>query len=404
MQSRRPQHGATLATSLESARFSEWLVEQSPLRDADIPGIDMPLIFVSARQRSLPYMPQLDALRALAVAVVVLWHFTSRETLVRALAVDAGVRLFFVLSGFLITALLLIDRNECRAGATTTRTAAWRFYRRRALRIVPIYYGTLVIAAALRVSAVTDAFWWHVTYLSNVKFALSGFAGAASHFWTLAVEEQFYLVWPWIVLAASTAALRRIATAAIVVAPVFRVTLASMSAPRFGTLLPFGVLDALAAGSLMATYWHDAQLDVWLKRTSRWCAVSFLAGAILLIGGITRWPPFDTVIATLETGVLVPLVGYAAIGFPGASGRLLESRPLRYVGRISYGIYVYHNFMPDLLHSLASRLNVVVPTMGSGAIVPPIAMTLVIASASWMFVERPFLRLKLRIHVRPRHA
>jgi peptidoglycan/LPS O-acetylase OafA/YrhL len=343
-------------------------------------------------------MPQLDALRAVAVCIVVLWHFTSRQTFVRAVAVNLGVRLFFVLSGFLITALLLIAREDCRAGAMTTRAAATRFYVRRALRIMPIYYGTLVVAAAMRLPAVTDAFWWHVTYLSNVKFALTGFAGPASHFWTLAVEEQFYLVWPWIVLNTTTRSLRRIATAAILFAPLFRFAAASIGVPQFGSLLPFGVLDALAAGALMATYWSETRLDLWLSRNAPWFALSLLAAAAILITGMAKGSPFDTIVVTLETAVLVPIVGYAALGFSGVTGRVLESRPLRHVGKISYGIYVFHNFMPELLHALATRLRIAVPTMGGGAIALLVLMTIAVAWASWNLIERPLLRLKMPLH------
>ncbi len=346
--------------------------------------------------RSLPYMPQLDALRAAAVTVVVLWHFTSRRTVERALFVDFGVRAFFVLSGFLITALLLIARADCQAGEITTRAAATRFYGRRALRIVPIYYGTLLFAAALRVSAVTDAFWWHFAYLSNVKFALSSLEGPASHFWTLAVEEQFYLVWPWVVLVTSTTTLRRIAIGGLVFAPLFRLWADWMHVPRFGMLLPFGSLDALGAGAVLATWWYEGRLNRVPSRGAGWFVVAAVIGGVMVLTGAFARPPFAAIFGTYEALVLMPIVGYAALGVRGLTGRVLESRPVRYVGKTSYGIYVYHNFMPDLLHGFASRVNVAVPTTGARAVVLAIAATLVVASASWRFIERPLQRLRHR--------
>jgi len=346
-------------------------------------------------------MPQLDALRAVAVSVVVLWHFTSRETLARVLAVDLGVRLFFVLSGFLITALLLVARDECRAGTMTTATAARRFYVRRFLRIFPIYYATLIVAAALSVPGVADSFWWHVAYLSNVKFASTQSAGPASHFWTLAVEEQFYLVWPWIVLATHTSSLRRIAIGAILGAPFYRISVTALGYPGFAALLPFGVLDALAAGALVATYWHDGQLESALAAMRGALIATVVALAVLLATGRFLVPPFSSVTTTLETTLLVPVVGFAALGLRGTAGRVLESRPLRYVGKISYGIYVYHNFMPNVVHAIGRTLRIAVPTTGAPAVLMLIVATLVVSAASWSLIERPLLHLKARI---PTHA
>src|SRR6185312_3866448 len=195
---------------------------------------------------SLHYMPQLDSLRAAAVTVVMLWHFTSRDTPAREFAVNSGVRLFFVLSGFLITSLLLNARDRRRTGLTAG-AAATNFYIRRALRIFPVYYGTLIVAAALGVKAVTESFWWFATYLADIRLAATGATTSVSHLWSLAVEEQFYLVWPWVVLTASTRQLRRVCVIVIVAAPLFRMLTVLVGYPRFGDLLMFGQLDALGA-------------------------------------------------------------------------------------------------------------------------------------------------------------
>ncbi len=143
--------------------------------------------------KSGSYRPQLDGLRAIAVMAVVFQHFAPSGWSKVIPWGGLGVTLFFVLSGYLITGILLKGREE--PGMLR------HFYIRRALRIFPVYYATLLIAALLAIPPVRETFWWHAFYLSNVLFALkNSYFGAVSPFWSLAVEQHFYLIWPWVVL------------------------------------------------------------------------------------------------------------------------------------------------------------------------------------------------------------
>ena len=147
---------------------------------------------------SLKYMPQLDALRAFAVLAVMVHHFLPVDHYIPTDYITLGmlaVRLFFVLSGFLITGILLGYRSD------EPKNALKRFYFRRVLRIFPIYYLTLFVALALQVRSIQQGAFWHLTYTSNFIAPFHPeWMGPASHFWTLAVEEQFYFVWPFIML------------------------------------------------------------------------------------------------------------------------------------------------------------------------------------------------------------
>ena len=136
-----------------------------------------------------------DGLRALAVLAVIQHHFGIKAVNDVLAPGGPAVQLFFVLSGYLITGILLDAREQADRGAALTT-----FYIRRALRIFPAYYVALTLAASLNVN-VYDAWPWHAAYLSNVRIALDGkWPGPVSHFWSLSVEEQFYLLWPMIVL------------------------------------------------------------------------------------------------------------------------------------------------------------------------------------------------------------
>jgi peptidoglycan/LPS O-acetylase OafA/YrhL len=147
--------------------------------------------------------PELDGLRAVAAFAVLVGHLYPRSTWV----VDGfhfgrfGVDLFFILSGFLIVNILL----QGRAGIERGRSLAGQlknFYVRRVLRIFPLYFGILLVFGVLRYGTVPSQFWWHATYTSNYGTALYGINfGNFEHFWSLCVEEQFYLVIPLSVLA-----------------------------------------------------------------------------------------------------------------------------------------------------------------------------------------------------------
>ena len=146
------------------------------------------------------YMPQLDSLRAFAVLAVVVHH----SPLVAFVPIPfgaIGVRLFFVLSGFLITGILLRCRDDRPDGSPGDRWFSLRqFYIRRFLRIFPLYYFVVTCAVILNYGCARSLLPWLLTYTLNVQLAISGEWNEFSHFWSLAVEEHFYLAWPWVVL------------------------------------------------------------------------------------------------------------------------------------------------------------------------------------------------------------
>ncbi len=156
------------------------------------------------RDRVLPNMPQLDALRALAVLAVMYQHFALRQQWLNYIPLArVGVQLFFVLSGFLITLILLKARE--RAQRDKSRLFEIRqFYARRFLRIFPLYYGIVIAGAIVATPGFREALFWHLSYLTNVYNAITGqWAGVTAHFWTLSVEEQSYVLWLWIVVFAA---------------------------------------------------------------------------------------------------------------------------------------------------------------------------------------------------------
>jgi len=342
-------------------------------------------------------MPELDSLRAVAVTIVMLFHFTSNETPARDLAVSTGVRLFFVLSGFLITSLLLNARDHYHAGAVTLGSAARTFYARRAFRIMPIYYGTLIAAAVAGVQTVTQSFWWFAAYLGDIRVAATADTSAISHFWSLAVEEQFYLIWPWIVLSTSSKQLRRVCIAAIVVAPLFRLLMLATGHPAFGNLLMLGQVDGLGAGALLGIFRHEQRLAVAARGSLYGLPAMLVILGIVFLSSSARVPGIGVVVPTAMTGLLVPVVAYAALGASGIAGWALNLRPVRYVGRISYGVYVYHPFMILIVPAVTRAAGIAIPRMGVSSVLLLITASLAAGAASWHLIERPIGALRSRL-------
>jgi len=346
---------------------------------------------------SLRYMPQLDALRALAVLAVMVHHFLPVDRFIPNDYVTLGllaVRLFFVLSGFLITGILLSYRSDERGNALR------RFYFRRVLRIFPIYYLTLFIALALQVRPIQQGAFWHLTYLSNyVAVFHPEWMGPASHFWTLAVEEQFYFVWPWIVLFVPSKYLGKTIVGTIALAVLFRafvlfVLSASLDAAG---LFTFATLDSLGGGALLALFHYDERLRTRLPGLMKW----FLIAGLGIVTLTTLLYIYNKGFRILHTFALLGisllfmvLIEKTARGFKGRAKSVMENPVVLYIGRISYGLYVYHNFMLAIvLYYLLKRSAVpdyrLVALLATGS-------TFAAAVLSWHLIERPLAKLKNR--------
>ena len=327
----------------------------------------------------MKYMPQLDAIRAIAVLLVMISHFIPGSSAIAPLG-GIGVRLFFVLSGFLITGILLAARERPLADALRV------FYARRFLRIFPLFYFALFVSFVLDFGAVRDTIWWHVTYLSNfLLYSRHEFLGAVTHFWSLAVEEQFYLVWPLIVLLTPMRALPLAIAAMVLLAPV---TMLIADDPM-ASVLPISNLDALGFGALLAV----PQSRRFVASAGLWIGVPLFTVTVIM-----RWLGIGGFVRDVVLGFMLPLasawlISGAAKGFAGLGRAVFEWRPLTYLGRISYGVYVYHALMPYFL----KRLFPIWTYTTAAQFVILVAATIALAALSYRFLEQPFLALKDRL-------
>ena len=321
---------------------------------------------------------QLNGLRAFAVVGVLATHSLPTNPMA-----GWGVRLSFVLSGFLITHILLRARERTEAHGHLLRA----FYARRALRIFPAYYVALLLAVALNMETLRDQFWWYATYATNVLAAREGFGmSSGAHLWSLAVEEQFYLCWPWLIVLASPATRRWTVIACLIVPPLLRAWATAIGEPVWSYLLTPMRLDGLALGGLYA-----------LGLTQR--TVNVCAGLGVLVLGLnsaTDLPGLSLLRDCASNGVCLWLVAGAVRGFAGPFGRVLMLRPVQYVGTISYGIYLVHYFVPETVRIVERTFDIWLrfPERGWAQFAYMGSASLVVAIVSWHLIEAPVNRLK----------
>jgi peptidoglycan/LPS O-acetylase OafA/YrhL len=345
-------------------------------------------LHVAAKQ---PYLPKLDGLRAISIALVLVEHFLWSGHGVAA----AGVTIFFVISGFLITSILMAYGDTLSVG-----DAAIVFYWRRALRLLPIYYLCIAVTAVLNIGGMRDTWLVNALYLINVRLAVDGAWNGASHFWSLAIEEQFYLLWFVVLMVAPRDRLRSIIFLCIGVAPIYRGTMWALGATSFMDLLLPGVMDSLATGALLAyTVKYPPQTRLWGQ------LLHFRMPLILLslcLGVGIQWLG-NGVASRVGLGCLVDVFAACAVSLAideGSDRRVdwLGGKTIRHLGKISYGIYVYHFFIPPIvdphLHlEWAHRYH----AAGVFRLFTLVAVSVGIAELSWYFIERPLLRLKERM-------
>jgi len=362
-------------------------------------------------------IPGLDGLRAIAFLLVFALHTGHLQI------GWIGVQFFFVLSGFLITGILLEMKKSLKPGEYFRK-----FYGRRFLRIFPLYYFYLILMAILVTILIAipfrpnylqiflDQIWYAVFYVYDFFFStiFSQQSHFLDHFWSLSVEEQFYIFWPLLILLVPEKWSKRLFIAFIVLGPLFRLAFHFVyfsGVFRFFAKevsmavypLPFSHVDAFAFGAYISRH------SIPKAREQFW----FLLGAIPLVGFATQY------LATGELGYIsafgYPLHmpeayqyiwGYSLLNYffaitilvvarHGMFTKFLDWSPMQYLGKISYGMYVYHFpviwFAGRLIGSSSKDLSLY-PQSALAAFV----VTLLIASASYRFMEKPILNLKDR--------
>ena len=364
----------TLATSAEGSSY----------------GASLEPSFLLKAGSRFRHFPELDGLRGCAVLMVVVGH-TLTFRYWRAYQWNLGtlgVLLFFVLSGFLITGLLCAE--ERRRGTISLKG----FYRRRVFRILPaVFVYILAVSVLKRVGLVTDTSWKGIVH--SLFFVQNIFGGGLSvgQLWSLSLEEQFYLVWPLLLLLFGRRHLFAPTLGLILATWVYRAVAIAIAPYDYGQ----GIfehrsdfrMDSILVGCAIALFFDrrreapppNGTLVRWLTHPS-WVIPMLFAWSVLY-----ERPPFLGVYLTVQTAFVCCLVLHIILFPDSVVGRVLRLRWLRFAGLISYSLYLWNQLF----------IAVSVPDWGFIRRIPfCLFATAAVACLSYFFVERPFLRLKRR--------
>lgn len=330
-------------------------------------------------------IPGLDGLRAVSILLVIGWHLRSSgsapwlDPLWRFDTGNLGVRVFFVISGYLITSILLAE--HARTGTIDLR----RFYLRRAFRIMPVFYvflGVIAIAASVGLVEASRA-----TILRAATYTADYLPTqwAVGHTWSLAVEEQFYLLWPGLIVMLGLRRSFAGAALMLLLSPCVRAIAMFAHWPNDTRYAFEAVADALATGCLLA-YWRPG---IWNHRSyrrlieSRAMALWPVVIAILAAANV-RWERFGAIAGiSLLNLALAVLIDWCLRAPHSWLGRILNARPVAFLGVLSYSIYLWQQPFLQTGHALRFPLSI----LCIGAV----------ALLSYYLIERPFLRLRSRV-------
>ena len=360
---------------------------------------------MSSRTREHGYLRQLDALRFFAVMGVLfvhLWQPSSDTPIVGDVDwANLGVKLFWVLSGFLITGILIGGRELGERDSQGRLFFMRQFYIRRFLRIFPVCYAVLIALIVVNAAQVREVWPWLFAYGTNIyTWHYLAFPATVPHFWTLAVEEQFYLVWPFVMLFLPRRWLVPFLLALCCLGPAWRLYASFHYSPQdWDAAYTFtgGVVDFLAIGALLAIAAHAAHSKDKLQRMLN--RVVLPIGIVIYVSlfWVSRSLDHHAPLALQGTGaalIFCWLIYSASRGFRGPFGRLLEWRPIVYLGKISYGIYIYHFLVPLAFAAVATHFGFGYEDSGFVNFVAASLVTFGLAALSWHLFERPINGLK----------
>lgn len=358
-------------------------------------------------------IPELDGVRGLAVLAVMCTHTAFRFAPFHlqwvAQRLWIGVDLFFVLSGFLITGILLDSRRS--------RNYFRNFYARRALRIWPLYYALLLFAFGVFPFLVAKSqylsthlphdgrsVWDYIFYIQNLRYSpMHPLLGVT---WSLAIEEQFYLVWPLVVRIASPRTLRRLVLMVLIFSPILRTVCAHLGmSPHAVYMASFCRLDGLAAGALLALSIRSDSIPTSIvKKVSMAVVIIGAACAFAIIPADVTDPVPSlaySILAITFAGLVAWALTAAQEGSRSAFSMMLRWSPLQYCGKISYCLYLVHLPVFMLLNShILRRGSGLIDNSWHGnllALILGFGISLSVASVSWFAFERPILQLKSKL-------
>ena len=347
----------------------------------------------------MPYIKPLDSLRGMAVLLVLLSHWIP--TPASQMGAFIGVNTFFVLSGFLISNILFLNRKKAEAAGYSKLIVLKNFFFRRALRIFPIYFLvviTLYLLGESRIPAINYDIKYLLTFTINFHiYFVKHFGKYTAHFWSLAVEEQFYLVWPWLMLFLKRKYLPFTILLFIITGSISEFFVQD----GFGYLITFTCLAAFGLGALLS--WIYTNKPHFLKKAFHFLNYLILVelgiGILFILGFQLPALPLRTLLSLIALWVIAYIVLNSNSDKKLKFSFLLNNRKLIFVGKISYGVYLYHIYIPYLTADFLNYLEITLPNSWKPYafilyFISIFGITLFFSWLSWRFVEMPIMAFK----------
>lgn len=355
----------------------------------------------------MQYYKQLDALRFFSVLSVMIGHWISWDSdnyFVKTFHWGNGVIFFFVLSGFLITEILYNQKQQINLGNLKFFESLKNFFIRRTLRIFPIYYLLIFFLFYINYKNTREIFPYLVSYTSNILEAkTNNYVGDFNHFWSLAVEEQFYILWPFCIFLTPNKHLLKFILSTIIFSLLSRLCFNIISPERWmaASYLTINVMFALGIGSLLAYLKKEkATLFDKISANKLLGPIAFCAYILLfyLVVHKNYAPQINFIFDEFLFSILSAIIIARAVGntYKGLGKFILENDKLIHLGQISYGLYLFHLFaIPTFWDYICPKLGMSV-TKKETAWLFYFLFTWFVAELSYVFIEQPLNSLKSR--------
>ena len=348
----------------------------------------------------LKYIIQIDGLRCFAVLGVLMSHYIISDLnneIIKRIPFGTGVNLFFVISGYLITSILLSSKKDIELKISTIGKELKKFFLKRVLRIFPLYYLVILLLILFKYDEVKDYLIYLANYTTNIYMTFHNtYIDKQTHLWSLAVEEQFYLIWPFIIFLVNKKHFLKVIVSFIALSLFSKYYFINSEQFQIGSnAFLTSCFDSLGFGALLAylQLYHSSFFERIMDK--RILFILILAYIIIFV-----FPGFtNSFIDGMFNNFLTSLIYFFVVGiaaqnkFKGVLKYTLENKIAIYIGKISYGIYIIHNFASEIFYNFLARK--LPPTdHQSVRIMYWVIITIVLSSISWYIVEKPFLRLK----------
>ena len=356
---------------------------------------------------SKKFYTSLEGFRGIAVMMVLISHFIvifHFPQLIFLKFGNLGVTFFFVLSGFLISEILIRDIDN----KVSRKKILKNFYVRRVIRIFPIYYLAIILLSIFNIENIRDIIFWNLSYTYNIgRIWFDSDAHIISHFWSLCVEEQFYMIWPLLLIIFRKN--RKILIFSIIIASILTKFLyVNFELINYGDFIHASTpaaMDALAVGALLAELKKN-NVNI-LKKILKLFFIPFLFIIFywLMLFIYNDTSRFYFIFGKITSSVTAfYLIGWGALNYDNLFTKFTKIKILRYLGKISYGIYVYHWIIYFLLikHFDTIWMNIKGSLWKFGynkwifTFIIFTGLTIIIATISFYFIEKPLLKLKKR--------